>query len=568
MPENITYTYKSDDYSEYLPEFSDKIESVIQNFEKSSFLENFFNFNYFLWSENPEEITNRLGWLYIPFVMKHAVARIDALSKELRKDGFKHVVLLGMGGSSLSGDVFKDVFGVKAGFPDLTIVDTTDPDYLCELKDNIDLNKSVFIVSTKSGGTVETLSAMKFFYNQLGENAGRHFIGITDPGSKLLGIANDFKFRKVFVNDPNIGGRFSVLSYFGLVPAAIIGVDIQKLLDSACSECLRLKEEITHFYEKPSLRLGVVLGTLAKYGKDKLTFLFSEDYYSFGYWVEQLVAESTGKNGVGILPVLDQKNFSDNYLHDDRVFVFFIKPDDVKLECKLEALARNGFPVLKIVVDDVYEIGREFFRFEFATAVAGIILKINPFDQPDVESAKIMARQYLDELGSIDKSAKQNFNFVDNDLKVLSNLDLSSLHDFLPYLEKLAHSYVSIHSYVNPNIENSSQLMKLRDLIEEKSKLPVTLGFGPRFLHSTGQLHKGDGGRGLFIQLVSENQKNLAIPDNPGSGESQLSFAELKLSQAAGDYKALVSKGRSLISIHFSSDVSGEIEKIARYFEK
>lgn len=566
MPDNNIYDFISDKYYESLGKYKRDIESQLKNFKEKNFLEKFFNFNYLLWCDNPEEITNRLGWLYIPYVMQDLVAEIKAFADVIRSEGFRDILLLGMGGSSLSADVFIDVFGVAQGRPNLTIVDTTDPDYIDELSHKIDFSKTLIIVSTKSGGTVETLSAMKFFYNKFkSKDAGRHFIGITDPGSKLLKIAQDFKFRKVFVNDPNIGGRFSVLSYFGLVPASLIGIDIEKILKSATKQCDELKKPESEYLKNSALRFGTVLGFLSKMGRDKLTFVFSEKLYSFGYWAEQLIAESTGKKGVGILPVLDQKNLSTEYLSDDRLFVAFTAPDDFDIDSQLSKLEDMGHPLVKIVVNDLYDIGAEFFRFEFATSVAGSILGINPFDQPDVESAKVMAREFLEELGSSKKANTQIPDFVDNDLEFYSNFNLKSVDGFIRELQTSDYSYVSIQAYVSPNQKNIEKLKEFRTNLEDMTKLPVTLGFGPRFLHSTGQLHKGDNGKGFFIQLVSQNKTDLYIPDELDSKDSSLTFGVLKKAQAAGDYKAIDLKNRNVVSIHFSSNIEVEIQKLIDY---
>ncbi|MGH7884143.1 MAG: hypothetical protein ACRENO_00450 [Thermodesulfobacteriota bacterium] len=567
MPTTIKFSYKSDRYFEFLSDYKKDIKSQLKEFKKKKYLEKFFNFNYFLWSQNPDEITNRLGWLYIHSVMLDAVSDIESFAEEIKNEGYRDILLLGMGGSSLSSDVFKDIFGIKKGFPDLTIVDTTDPDFIYELRKRIDLKKTLIIVSTKSGSTVETLSAMKFFYNEFGgKNAGKHFIGITDPGSKLLKIADDFKFRKIFVNDPNIGGRFSVLSYFGLVPASLMGVDIGKVLKSASSICSGLNHQDADYFDNPALRLGTILGVLSKHGRDKLTFVFSKKLYSFGYWAEQLIAESTGKNGVGIMPVLDQKNFSKEYLSDDRLFIVFTTPDDKKTEKRMCEITGQKQPLIKIVVDDINQLGAEFFRFEFATSVAGSIMGINPFDQPDVESAKIMTKKFLDELGKSANPKKKKYDFEKNELKFCSNISFISFEDLINKIRSGKQSYISIHAYINPDFQNKNKLAKLRDRLEDQSHLPVTLGFGPRFLHSTGQLHKGDKGKGLFIQLVGENNHGVSIPDELGSNNSRISFGLLKKAQAAGDYMALDSKNRPVVTVYLSSDTPGDIQKIIDLF--
>lgn len=563
-------SFESQNYTEYADDYESIIQSQLLELEKNRFAERFFDYDHLLWADNPSEITNRLGWVHLPKQMLTAINEIDDFSESIRKKGFTDVVVLGMGGSSLSSEVFRNIFTLRDGFLRLTLLDTTDPDFILKTRENIDLLRTLFVVSSKSGSTVETVSLMKYFYGELARKTGspgEHFICITDPGSKLIQTADEHDFSRVFINDPNVGGRFSALSYFGLVPASLAGVDIRKILQSASSVLLELENSVGgKCHESPSFRLGTFLGVMAEQGRDKLGFVFSEKLFPFGYWVEQLIAESTGKNGVGILPLLDEEVSDCPRPGDDRAYILLSLREDRTVDMVASRIKDSKIPFVKIVIGSPDQIAAELFRFEFAVALAGSIMGINPFDQPDVESAKAFAKSFLKLYRETGKLESKELDFSKNGLAFSSNRKIESPGQLRDIISSKKRGYVSIQAYVDPAEENSKELLSLRAQLESISSVPVTLGFGPRFLHSTGQLHKGDSGEGFFIQIVSDNEDDLCIPDNIGSAESVFSFEILKMAQAIGDFKSLDEKGRGIVRIGITSDVSESIRKIARFF--
>ncbi len=563
-------SFESQNYTEYAGDYESIIQSQLLELEKNRFAERFFDYDHLLWADNPSEITNRLGWVHLPKQMLTAINEIDDFSESIRKKGFTDVVVLGMGGSSLSSEVFRNIFTLRDGFLRLTLLDTTDPDFILKTRESIDLLRTLFVVSSKSGSTVETVSLMKYFYGELARKTGspgEHFICITDPGSKLIQTADEHDFSRVFINDPNVGGRFSALSYFGLVPASLAGVDIRKILQSASSVLLELENSVGgKCHESPSFRLGTFLGVMAEQGRDKLGFVFSEKLFPFGYWVEQLIAESTGKNGVGILPLLDEEVSDCPRPGDDRAYILLSLREDRTVDMVASRIKDSKIPFVKIVIGSPDQIAAELFRFEFAVALAGSIMGINPFDQPDVESAKAFARSFLKLYRETGKLESKEPDFSKNGLAFSSNRKIESPGQLRDIISSKKRGYVSIQAYVDPAEENSKELLSLRAQLESISSVPVTLGFGPRFLHSTGQLHKGDSGEGFFIQIVSDNEDDLCIPDEVGSAESVFSFQVLKMAQATGDFRSLDEMGRGIIRIGITSDVSESIRKIARFF--
>lgn len=530
-----------------LGEYQGQVDMAMAEVRGANIVQRIWDHDHTVWKPEPTEITNRLGWLHSPAEMKGNVGEIEAFVKTVGEDGIRHVLVLGMGGSSLAPEVFSKTFGGDSddGIT-LGIVDTTDPDAISALGGEIDPAETLFIVSTKSGGTVETLSAFKHFYNLVltavgEEQAGRHFAAITDPGSKLVTIAEQYRFRATFLNDPNIGGRYSVLSYFGLVPASLVGVDIGQLLERA--------EEMADEGRDDCATLGTAIGELAKAGRDKVTLVSSEEMTSFGDWVEQLVAESTGKEGKGILPIVGEPLGDPEVYGDDRLFVFTILPGDEDLEVVADAMRDAGHPVIHIYLNDAYDMGGLYFLWELATAVASQRLGINPFDQPDVESAKVRAREVVDEYGTSGKLPDLVPAFELDSFSVYgdvaSTLPKEALEEFLESLE--VGSYISLQAYVDPTPETYDVLAQLAATLRDKTRAATTIGFGPRFLHSTGQLHKGDSGKGHFVQIVSEPAEEVPIPDDAGSAESSMGFGVLKLAQALGDRQALLDSGRKVI---------------------
>jgi glucose-6-phosphate isomerase len=519
--------------------YQDKIETALTRLAENRIISRIWERDHTVWKPDPTEITNRLGWLDIAERLENEVSRITALKDQLRTEGYTHVLLLGMGGSSLAPEVFAKTFGGEVTGLDLAVLDSTDPGAILNQLKRLDLSKTLFIVATKSGGTVETLSFFKFFYNkvlaEVGEKeAGAHFIAITDPGSKLETLAKQLNFRETFTNDPNIGGRFSVMSFFGLVPAALVGLDVSKLIESA-RNMARMCSPGVPIEQNPGALLGIVMGVLNAAGRDKITFVTSPRIASFGDWVEQLIAESTGKEGKGVLPVVGETLGGPEVYADDRIFINLKLANDEDDIPAMEALAQAGHPVLHLQLTDKYDLGAQFFLWEFATAVASYFLRINPFDQPNVESAKVLAREMVAEYEKNGKLPQADY----------APLTGESLAGFLADCEP--GSYLSLQAYITPTPAAEDALNAIRLQLRDRYKIATTLGFGPRFLHSTGQLHKGDAGQGFFIQIISDAVQDIPIPDQPGLDASAMSFQTLKISQALGDGAALENVGRKLI---------------------
>jgi glucose-6-phosphate isomerase len=534
-------TNPTKEFITHLDKYQDAVDSALSELSDNKIISRVWSHDHTVWKPNPAEITNRLGWLDIAERMSAEVNRMITLKNQLITEGYTHALLLGMGGSSLAPEVFSNTFRGYVSGLELSVLDSTDPDAIIDQLSRLNLRQTVFIVSTKSGGTVETLSLFKFFYNQVlaefGEiEAGSHFIAITDPNSKLEGLAEELNFRQTFLNDPNIGGRFSVMSFFGLVPAALVGLDITKLIEQSIKMAQACRNEDS-IGQNPAALLGAIMGILNRKGLDKITFVASPGILSFCDWVEQLIAESTGKAGKGILPVVRESMGESNVYANDRIFVHLRLADDEAEIRALKDLAHAGHPVLILQLNNFYELGAQFFLWEFATAIASYFLKINPFDQPNVESAKVQAQKMVAKYEKTGKLPVVKYQALTRDT-LASFLANSSQGD-----------YISLQAYINPTPEAEKILSKIRHNLRDKYKLATTLGFGPRFLHSTGQLHKGDAGNGLFIQFTSETQDDLPIPDHAGTHGSKMSFQTLKISQALGDAAALEENDRRLIRI-------------------
>jgi len=552
------------------------INEEVQRFEKESVIRRIREHDHTVWKNNPEEIENRLGWLENHVTMTKVLSEIVSLTKQVQHDGYTQALLLGMGGSSMAPEVFRQVFGVKPGYIDLDVLDSTDPGAILEKERNLDYNNTLFIVSTKSGGTVETISLMKYFYDKaikaLGKNnAGKHFIAITDPGSGMEKTARELEFRKIFLNDPEIGGRYSALSYFGLVPAALIGADLELLLENAGRMAAEGMNEATAVEKNSPAWLGMVAGAFTKIGRDKLTFIFPPTLQPFGAWLEQLIAESTGKEGKGILPVVGETLAEPEIYADDRLFIHYKLAGDRENHQKTRALAESGHPLIALELENHYDLGGEIFRWMLATAVAGWSMEINPFDQPNVESAKVQAGKMVDQYSEKGTLPKIPRDLNVEGIEVFSGFKKNDLHEtwqeFLKSLETgdkngKKRSYISIQAYLNPNPATDHALQALRDKLQEDYRVAVTVGYGPRFLHSTGQLHKGDAGNGLFIQLTGKMPEDIAIPDQPGSSSSSITFGVLKSAQALGDRQALLDAGRKVIRFHFKIDTEKAIGKL------
>lgn len=546
-----------------------QFQNVLQKLNDEKIVERIWKKDYTVWNNDPTEISNRLGWLDCTSNIRKSFDEIHSFVNEIQNEGIKNVLLLGMGGSSLAPEVFSLVFGHNSKIK-LSVLDSTHPDAVLDKSNRLNPENTLYIVSTKSGGTVETISFMKYFYNFVlnksgKEKAAKHFAAITDPGSGLEQIAKELNFRKIFLNDPNIGGRFSALSLFGIVPAALVDIDIEKLFIRADNEVLLSKKSGYEIERNNAALFGALLGVLAENGKDKLTLFTSESISSFGAWIEQIVAESTGKLGKGILPVDLEEIQSPEFYSNDRAFVYIKLKSDSKYQDKIQKLIDAGFVVVEFELEDIYDLGKQFFLWEFATAVCGWYLSIQPFDQPNVEQAKVIARKILKDYQESGKLKLPEPAFTSSEIKIYSEQKIenkeSAIKDFLNNCVS-GKNYVAIQAYLNPTEDNFKHLQKLRIEILKKYKVATTLGFGPRFLHSTGQLHKGDSGNGMFIQIIDNPVNDIAIPDDAMNGNSSITFGVLIKAQAFGDRQALKDNSRRVITFELNSSLAAFTEKL------
>ena len=523
--------------------------------------------DYTVWRPDPSEIANRLGWLRAAENMRAQIDRLEGLAAAFRADGYTRVVLLGMGGSSLTPDMLHRVFGLREGFPELNVLDSTDPGAIHDLAQNLDLERTAFLVSSKSGTTQETLSLFKFFYRRtvaaMGEwRAGEHFLTITDPGTPLAALAERLHLRGALLNDPDLGGRYSALSYFGLVPAAIIGLDLSLLLERAM-QAASAAERWVPAAANSAAWLGTILAEAARQGRDKLTLLAPAGIEGFGDWLEQLIAESTGKQGTGILPVVGEAPAPPQAYGEDRLFVQLQLGEDPGEQAFLDQLHAAGHPVVGLGLRDRHDLGGQFFLWEMATAVAGHLLGINPFDQPDVESAKARARQIVGSPGALPEERpvveSDGLRLFGGSWKPAGGVG-EVIRAFLQQARPGA--YLALQAYLNPTPTVRAGLAALRLVLRDRTRLATTQGFGPRYLHSTGQLHKGDAGKGLFLQLTAPNPLDLDIPDEPTADASSLTFGALKAAQAQGDRLALVEAGRTVIRVDLGEDPTGGLDRL------
>ncbi len=533
-----------------------------------------------VWKDHPTvaaKIRNRLGWLDVLRTID--IDRLYALQNRTWDFPLETVVLLGMGGSSLAPEVMAltfgegKTFGSAAGRPKLLMLDSTDPVMIKAVEDAIDLNKTLFIVSSKSGGTTETWSFYKYFYAKTGGNS-KQFIAITDSGSVLDHEAQEKGFADLFLNPDDIGGRYSALSYFGLVPAALIGVDIKKLwsnakrMMSACGATINANDH-------PGMWLGAILGSLAADGQDKVTIQTSPSIASFGNWIEQLIAESTGKEGRGLLPVVGATVGLPHDYSTDRLFVYLrVEGDDnTEVDAGITTLQQAGQPCVTIHLDDKYGIGGEFFRWEYATAIAGKILNINPFDEPNVTESKNNTNKLLDGYKESGSLAQINPLIVAEGVSLYADermskmlYDLCSQHQYqhntmsgliaAQLNASQAGDYFALLAYLPATAEVDTKLEEIRRRLRHVTRRAVTLGYGPRYLHSTGQLHKGGSNNGIFIQITATNAVDISIPDAP------YSFGVLEAAQAAGDLEALQAKGRRALRLHIDGGVIDGLQKL------
>ena len=547
-----------------------EIISAFSSLDEKQIARRIYSKDPFVWKSEEKEteaIRNRLGWLDVGDFINRADEIID-FAKEIKKEKFKYVVLLGMGGSSLCPEVARETFGSKQGFPKLLMLDNTDPAAVKNVESQVDLNKTLFIVASKSGTTTETLSFDHYFFNLLKDkgikNPGRQFIAITDDNTSLQDEAKERKFRKVFTNPDDYGGRYSALSYFGLVPMALIGINIKEILYNAHQMEINSGPFIPSD-SNPGISLGTVLGMNARLGRAKVTFVLSKSISAFGYWVEQLIAESTGKEGNGILPVESEDLGKPEVYGNDRIFVYMHAGDDDKKndERKLNILEKAGHPVIKIDLKNKLALGAEFFRWELATATAGRIISVNPFNEPNVSESKKNSKDLLNEWQKT-KSFDEGKPIVNQNISVFYNSDADwvpqgkSVSAFLNSFVKLARSpdYIALLAYFLQTPQRQKLLQSIRMKLRNKLKVATTLGYGPRYMHSTGQLHKGGPNNGVFIMFTYDAKDDLPIPGQ------DYGFATLQKAQALGDFRSLNNKNRRVIRIHLEGSVEQALKKI------
>jgi transaldolase / glucose-6-phosphate isomerase len=518
-----------------------------------------------------------LGWLEITEKQLAQLELFKKVAADVKKAKFKHALLLGMGGSSLCPEVLRMTFGKIKGFPALHVLDSTDPAQIKAIEAQVDLKSTICIVSSKSGSTLEPNIYKQYFFEQIkkkvgAQEAGNRFIAITDPGSKMQQVAEADKFRHIFFGVPSIGGRYSALSNFGMIPAAVMGLDVAKFLKST-QEMVKACGATVAADKNPGLLLGAILGTAAKEGADKVTIISSPGISDLGAWLEQLIAESTGKQGKGIIPVDREKLAKPEAYGNDRVFAYLrleTKPDK-KQDAAVAALEKDGLPVVRISVKNTYNLGQEFFRWEIATAVAGAIIGINAFNQPDVEASKIETRKLTTEYESTGKLPPEAPFFEAEGLKFYADpknaaalSGAATLRDLMKlHLDRIrASDYFGVLGYITMNEANEGALQVIRTNVRDAKKVATVLGFGPRFLHSTGQAYKGGPDTGVFLQITCDDKVDFPVPGQ------KYTFGVVKAAQARGDFAVLAERGRRALRVHIGKNVKADLSKLAKAMQK
>ena len=561
-----------------LPEsLATAVKTTIADWQAGGKMQRLWRRDATLWTGSDE--ASWLGWLDIAQEQIAHPIQLLGLAKEIWSAGFKDVLLLGMGGSSLCPEVLRMTFGKIAGYPDLHVLDSTDPAQVKAFENRIDIAKTLFIVSSKSGSTLEPNIFKQYFFERTkqavgADQAGSHFIAITDPGSKMQQVAETDHFRLIYFGRPSIGGRYSALSNFGMIPAAAMGVDTKKFLDRS-QEMVRACGPSASVEENPGAVLGIILGTAARSGRDKVTILTSPDISDLGAWLEQLLAESTGKTGKGIIPVDREELAAPEIYGNDRLFAYIHTEHatDVRQDAKVGALEEAGHAVLRIAMADVYDLGAEFFRWEIATAVAGSIMGINAFNQPDVEASKIATRNLTSEYERTGSLPAEKPVVEDGDIKLFTDeknaADLAraaggdkSVAGYLKaHLGRIkTGDYFAVLGYIQMNSDHEKALQAIRHRVRDKKHVATCLGFGPRFLHSTGQAYKGGPNSGVFLQITCDDAVELPVP------EQKYTFGVVKAAQARGDFQVLAERGRRALRVHLH-DVESGLATLARALE-
>ena len=554
--------------------------------QKQNFAARFWAKDPTLWSDDPQTgraIANRLGWLSVLPAMRDDCGMLRAFTDEVRRGGFTHALLLGMGGSSLCPEVCRRTFGVARGYLDLAVLDSTDPAAVRNAERRAPLDKTLFLVATKSGTTTETLCFYRYFFDKVrrraGERAGEQFVAITDPGSPLVRMAAQ-RFRRTFLNPSDIGGRYSALSYFGLLPAALLGIDIETLVNRAAS-LLPPAGSPLQAGQDPAILLGIALAELGRQGRDKVTFQLAAEIAAFGCWAEQLIAESTGKQGRGLFPVDGEPLGKPPCYGRDRVFVHMRlrSSRDSAATRQLRMLQKAGHPVLRIELADRLDLGREFFRWEIATAVAAAVWKINAFDEPNVKESKDHTERLLGQLTRGGRAAREKPVLRGRGMSLFGVPPSVSaaktvagrkggignpVGDRLLAFLRQAHEgdYVALLAYLAPSPQIDRAFSQIRRRLRDRLGVATSAGYGPRYLHSTGQLHKGGPANGLFLEITAQDSIDLPIPELP------YGFSLLKQAQARGDQEALESRARWFLRVHLDIKPEAGLLQMLRWVEQ
>jgi glucose-6-phosphate isomerase/transaldolase/glucose-6-phosphate isomerase len=535
--------------SDRLPaSFQSVVNPALDALNQAQVIDRLWSKDHQLWKPDPKEIANRLGWLTVQDQMRQQLGQLQRCVVAAKGLNIKDVVLLGMGGSSLGPEVFRTVFGSQKGAPRLWVLDSTIPGWVRQVTKAIAPARTLFLVASKSGGTIEVMSLFAHFWNVVakakGNHGGKQFIAITDPDTGLEKMARDYGFGQIFSNPDDIGGRYSVLSLFGLVPAALLGLDVTRLLERATGMAERCRTQ-ENLEANPGAYLGATMGSLAQSGQNKVTVVASPSLATFGLWVEQLLAESTGKEGTGLIPIAQEPVLKPNAYGTDRFFVYLKLRGEKSgtLDRAVQALAKAHHPVLQFELRDRYDLGAEFFRWEFATAVAGHLLGIHPFDQPNVQESKDNTNRVLETFQSTGRLPEQK-----------THQAKEMAQDLVPYLKP--GTYVAILAYTTPSRSFEAAIRKLRQALMSHHQVATTFGYGPRYLHSTGQLHKGGPNTGVFLELVDR-----MAPDVPILGKP-FSFGTLAKAQATGDIESLSTHHRQAVRVQLGRDQAATVNAI------
>jgi transaldolase/glucose-6-phosphate isomerase len=539
------------------------VNASLQDWKKSGKLKRLWQKDASLWTGADED--KWLGWLDITEKQIEDLDKLKNIAADIKQASFKNALLLGMGGSSLCPEVLRKTFGKAAGYPDLQVLDSTDPAQIKSVEESVDLASTICIVSSKSGSTLEPNIYKQYFFDRVkarvGEKeVGNRFLAITDPGSKMQRVAEKDKFRKIFMGVPSIGGRYSALSNFGMVPAAVMGIDVLKFLKNT-QKIVEACGPDTDAVANPGVILGTILGMAANEGRDKITIITSPGIFDLGAWLEQLLAESTGKSGKGIIPVDREGLAKPDTYGADRVFAYLRLESDPDKEqsAEVDALAKAGNPVVRIVVSDIYDLGQEFFRWEIATAVAGALIGINAFNQPDVEASKLETRKLTTEYESSGKLPPESPFFTGDGAKLYADVKNAAelkgggtLTGFLKkHLSRIGSGdYFAVLGYITMNEAHEQALQAIRLAVRDNKKVATVLGFGPRFLHSTGQAYKGGPNSGVFLQITCDDAVDILVPGQ------KYTFGVVKAAQARGDFAVLAERGRRALRVHLGKDVA------------